>query len=160
MGRCLTSPPKLTSMAFFLLSQPLSSPLRTVRILFIVYSFCFLIGTYTHIKDLINNGFLAHPVPLAIGLFWNVLTLLDLLAVLLLWRYPKVGLCLSVTIMAADISVNTLVYLAGYFGPSTPHMVPLSLFEQSLFGLFVFVTAPIAYRALTKMRVAPTAVNS
>jgi hypothetical protein len=45
--------------------------------------------------------------------------------------------------MASDISVNTGVYLAGYFGPPTAHMVPLSLFEQALFGLFVFVTAPL-----------------
>jgi hypothetical protein len=47
--------------------------------------------------------------------------------------------------MGSDISVNTLVYLAGYFGPPAAHMVPLSLFEQSLFGLFVFLTAPLAY---------------
>jgi hypothetical protein len=68
--------------------------------------------------------------------------------VLLLWRRPQAGLWLAVTIMGSDISVNTLVYVAGYFEPPAAHMVPLSLFEQSLFGLFVFLTAPLAYANL------------
>jgi hypothetical protein len=114
-----------------------------------MYSLCFLAGTYTHAKDLIENGLLAAPVPLAIGVFWNILTLLDPLTVLLLWWRPKAGIWLAVAIMVVDISVNTGVYLAGYFGPPTPHLVPLSLFEQSLFGLFVLVTAPMAYQRLS-----------
>jgi hypothetical protein len=52
--------------------------------------------------------------------------------------------------MAVDVSLNTGVYLAGYFGPSTLHMVPLSLFEQALFGLFVLVTAPVAHQQLNR----------
>ena len=122
---------------------------RQVTVLFLLYSLCFLAGTYTHTKDLVENGLLAAPVPLAIGVFWNVLTLLDPLTVLLLWWRPKAGIWLAIAIMVVDISVNTGVYLAGYFGPPTRHMVPLSLFEQSLFGLFVLVTAPVAYRQLS-----------
>jgi uncharacterized membrane protein YqaE (UPF0057 family) len=82
---------------------------------------------------------------MTIGVYWDTLTVLDPLTVLLLWRRPPVGLWLAVAIMGSDISVNTLVYVAGYFGPPAAHMVPLSLFEQSLFGLFVFLTAPLAY---------------
>lgn len=78
--------------------------------------------------------------------------MLDPLTVLLLWRRPQVGFWLAVAIMLSDISVNTLVYLAGYFGPPTVNMVPLSLFEQSLFGLFVFTTAPLAYSQLTSQQ--------
>jgi hypothetical protein len=121
---------------------------RQVTVLFLLYSLCFLAGTYTHAKDLMTNGLLAAPVPLVIGIFWNVLTLLDPLTVLLLWWRPKAAIWLAVSIMVIDISVNTGVYLAGYFGPPTRHMVPLSLFEQSLFGLFVLVTAPMAYQWL------------
>lgn len=112
------------------------------------YSLGFLVGTYTHVADLAQHGFLAAPVPLAIGVFWNLLTLLDPLAVALLWWRPKAGIGLAVAIMVADISLNTGVYLAGYFGPPTPHMVPLTLLDQALFGLFVLLTAPIAYQRL------------
>lgn len=122
---------------------------RKLTVLFLLYSLCFLAGTYTHVLDLAQHGILAAPVPLAIGIFWNILTLLDPLTVLLLWWRPKAGIWLASTIMVADISVNTGVYLAGYFSPPTQHMVPLSLFEQSLFGLLVLVTAPMATQWLS-----------
>jgi len=131
-------------------TRPAAAYPRQVTVLFLLYSVCFLAGTYTHAKDLAENGLLAAPVPLAIGVFWNILTLLDPLTVLLLWWRPKLGIWLAVAIMVVDISVNTGVYLAGYFGPPTRHLVPLSLFEQSLFGLFVLVTAPLAYQRLTE----------
>lgn len=122
---------------------------RPVKLIFLLYSIGFVAGTYTHVKDLVENGFLASLVPLAIGLFWNVLTVLDPLTVFLLWWRPKAGIALAVAIMVVDISVNTGTYLAGYFKPPTPHMVPLSLFEQAMFGLFVLLTAPLAYQRLT-----------
>lgn len=119
-----------------------------VKLLFAVYSVCFLVGTYTHTVDLVNHGFLAAPVPVAIGVYWNALTLLDPLALVLLWWLPKAGIRLALAIMISDLCVNTGTYLAGYFGPPLPNMVPLRLFEQALFGLFLFVTAPLAYRDL------------
>ena len=125
----------------------MTSPL--VRLLLLGYSLGFLIGTYTHVADLVRHGFLAAPVPLAVGVFWNALTLLDLLVVALLWWRPRAGIGLAVSIMVVDVSVNTTVYLAGYFGPPTPHMVPLTLFDQALFGLFVLLTAPVAYQRLS-----------
>ena len=119
-----------------------------VKLIFAVYSIGFLAGTYTHTAGLLQRGFLAFPVPLAIGIFWDALTLLDPLAVALLWWRPIAGIRLALAIMISDVSVNTYVYLAGYFGPPAPNMVPLSLFDQALFGLFVFVTAPLGYRLL------------
>lgn len=121
---------------------------RTVTLIFVVYTVCFLVGTYTHTAGLVRRGFLALPVPLAIGVFWDALTLLDPLAAALLWWCPKAGIRLALAIMAADVCVNTTTYLAGYFGPPVPNMVPLHLFDQALFGVFVFVTAPLAYRLL------------
>lgn len=128
--------------------MPVSAYPRPVQLIFLLYSIGFLAGTYTHIKDVVANGFLASPVPLAIGLFWNVLTVLDPFTVLLLWWRPKTGIALAAAIMVVDVSVNTGTYLAGYFRPPTPHMVPLSLFEQALFGLFVLLTAPVVYQRL------------
>ena len=94
-----------------------------------------------------QRGLLAFPVPLAIGVFWDALTLLDSLAALLWWR-PQAGIRLALAIMVADVCVNSTTYLAGYFGPPVPNMVPLHLLDQALFGLFVFVTAPLAYHLL------------
>ena len=119
-----------------------------VKILFTIYSICFLAGTYTHTTDLVKNGFLASPVPVAIGVYWNALTLLDPLALVLLWWLPKTGIRLALVIMISDLCVNTGTYLTGYFGPPVPNMVPLRLLEQALFGLFLFLTAPLAYRDL------------
>lgn len=129
---------------------------RPVKLIFVVYSVCFLVGTYTHAAWLFRRGFLAFPVPLAIGVFWDALTLLDPLAAALLWWRPKAGIRLALAIMAADVCVNTATYLAGYFGPPVPNMVPLHLFDQALFGLFVFITAPLAYHYLQKSRPAVT----
>lgn len=109
----------------------------------LLYCLGFLAGTYTHARGILAHGFLATPVPLPVGAYWDALTVLDPLTVLVLWWCPTRGRWWAVAIMASDISVNTGVYLAGYFGPPTAHMVPLSLFEQALFGLFVFVTVPL-----------------
>ena len=121
---------------------------RSVTLIFAVYSICFLVGTYTHAAGLVQRGFLPFPVPLAIGVFWDALTLLDPLAAALLWWRPQAGIRLALAIMVVDVCVNTTTYLAGYFGPSVPNMVPLHLLDQALFGLFVFVTAPLAYHQL------------
>ncbi|WP_324680370.1 hypothetical protein [Hymenobacter sp. GOD-10R] len=50
--------------------------------------------------------------------------------------------------MVSDMSVNTAVYRAGYLGPPVPHLVPVSLFDQALFRLFVLVTAPLVWHLL------------
>lgn len=128
----------------------LASCPRPVKVLLGVYSLGFLVGTYTHARGILAHGLLAAPVPSAIGVYWDALTVLDPLAVLLLWWRPRAGLWLAVAIMASDIAINTQVYLAGYFGPPTAHMVPLTLFDQALFGVFVFVTAPLLFAALKR----------
>jgi hypothetical protein len=125
---------------------------RLVTGIFLVYSLGFLIGTYTHTQGVFAHGWLAWPVPLAIGMYWDALTFLDPLTVLLLWRRPLLGLWFAVVLMVSDVSVNTWVYWAGYLGPPIPHMVPLSLFDQALFGLFVMVTAPLVWHLLSPER--------
>jgi uncharacterized membrane protein YqaE (UPF0057 family) len=119
-----------------------------VKVVMAIYTVCFLIGTYTHAAGLLSRGFLAQPVPVVIGIYWDTLTLLDPLTAALLWWRPKPGIWLAVGIMASDVSINTCVYLSGYFGPPVPNMIPLSLFDQALFALFVLVTAPWAYQQI------------
>lgn len=129
---------------------PVSSYPPAVKGIFGVYSICLLAGTSTHVIALLRHGLLAFPVPLIIGVFWDSLTVLDPLAVALLWWRPKAGLRLTLGIMVLDICINTSTYLAGCFGPPMPNMVPLTLFDQALFGLFVFITAPLTYQQLQK----------
>lgn len=126
-----------------------------IRLVLAVYSVCFLIGTYTHAASILRRGLLAFPVPVGIGVFWDALTLLDPLAAGLVWWRPRVGLPLAAGLMAVDISVKTHVYLAGYLKPPVAGLVPLSLLEQALFGVFVFVTAPWVYRQLTRPSALP-----
>ncbi|MDF7811685.1 hypothetical protein [Hymenobacter sp. YC55] len=122
-----------------------------IKMVLIIYTVCFLVGTSTHAAGLLRKGFLAFPVPLLVGLYWDALTLIDPVTAALLWWRPKVGLWLAVGVMASDISINTYVYLSGYFGSPVPNMVPLSLFDQALFGLFVFVTAPLVYQHVRRL---------
>ena len=114
-----------------------------VKAILIIYSLGFLVGTCTHAAGLMKYGFLAYEVPLAINLYWDLLTIADPLTSLLVWIRIKVGLVLAITIMATDIIINSYAYVQGVFGESEPGMIPLSLFVQSMFGLFVFVTAPV-----------------
>ena len=113
---------RLPLPAVILLTAWLASSPWPVRVLLGVYSLGFLIGTYTHARGIWAHGLLATPVPPAIGVYWDTLTLLDPLAVVLLCGRPRAGLWLALAIMASDLAVNTSVYLAGYFGPPTALM--------------------------------------
>lgn len=119
-----------------------------VRIILTVYSTGFLIGTGTHVLGLVQHGFIAYQAPLALNVYWDLLTLLDPLALLLVWIRIKVGLALSVIIMLTDILINSYAYVQGIFGEPEPVMIPMSLFLQSLFGVFVLVTAPVLIKKL------------
>ena len=116
------------------------------RIIFAIYSIGLLVGTYTHTRHLVYHGLFHHSAPMALGIYWDALTVIDPLAVLLLWWQPRVGIWLVISIMTSDISLNTHAYLMEYSGPTIANMVPLYLFDQALFGLFVFVTAPFIFR--------------
>ena len=131
-----------------LLNYSLSYSWR-LRIILVIYSAGFLVGTYTHISHILAHGILRHSAPIIISAYWDALGVLDPLTATVLWWKPKRGITLAISIMASDICLNTYHYLAGYSGPIIPSMVPLSLFDQALFGLFVFVTAPIAYQQVS-----------
>ena len=121
---------------------------RERTILFLIYSVGFLGGTYNHVVGVIRYGlFTVRTAPLGFTIYWDLLTLLDPLAVLLLWPKPRMGIALAVGIMISDISINSYAYSAGYFGVKPmADMVPLALLLQSVFGTFIFATAPLAYK--------------
>ena len=116
---------------------------QTRRVILFFYSAGFLIGTYTHLSNMLTRGFLSisHLAPWYVNLYWDSLTFFDLLASILIWVKLREGLLLAIAIMATDIIINTYSYLSGWFGEIVPAMVPVALLMQSVFGTFVFITA-------------------
>src|SRR5712691_717010 len=71
----------------------------SVKLLLAIYSLCFTGAALNHARDIWLGGFLPyHYVPQAINVFWTSLTLLDLLAVCMLWIRPRAGLALALLI--------------------------------------------------------------
>ncbi|MBM4333065.1 MAG: hypothetical protein FJ117_17925 [Deltaproteobacteria bacterium] len=121
--------------------------LNLVRGIFAVYAIGFLYGTKNHIEDIVHDGLLGYTyVPLPVNIYWTLLTLLDPLAIILLIFLPFWGLALSVWIMATDIAVNVSVTL--YYYLQTGLLSNGRLCLQIAFGLFVFITAPIARKRI------------
>ena len=125
--------------------------LNIVRLIFALYIFGLAYGTRNHIIDICNDGFLGYTyVPLPINIYWTSLTVLDPLAIILLLFSSFSGMLLSVFIMATDIAVNVSVALYFYFKTGTFTLDRLLL--QVAFGIFVFVTVPIAWERIKRYR--------
>ena len=123
--------------------------LNIVRLIFALYVFGFAYGTRNHIIDICNDGLLGyHYVSLPINIYWTSLTVLDPLAIILLLFSPYSGMLLSVFIMSTDIAVNVSVAAYFYFKTGTFTLDRLHL--QVAFGIFVFVTVPIAWKRIKR----------
>jgi len=124
--------------------------LHPVRFFFAVYIFGFAYGTRNHIVDILPDGWLGYDfVPFPINLYWTLLTFFDPLAILLLLLSPLAGIILSVLIMASDIAINTGVTVYFYYqtGMLTFDRLPL----QIAFGIFVFLTSPMAWKGIKRL---------
>jgi hypothetical protein len=120
---------------------------RIVKIFFVIYMLCFLWATKNHILDIWRGGFLPYSyAPLAFNIYWTSLTLLDPLAIVLLYYLPYHGMVLAVLIMVSDIAVN--LYATYSFGNSDIFSDRL-LQLQILFGIFLFLTVPILWKKVT-----------
>lgn len=101
----------------------------------------FLIGTTTHVLDLVAGGVDTYgDAPPALRVFWISLTLLDPLAALLLLLKRPTGIALGLTIILSDIAVNWTVFLT---------ISGISLFgvvTQSVFAVFLLATAVPLWR--------------
>ncbi|MGG7463321.1 hypothetical protein [Plantibacter sp. YIM 135347] len=114
---------------------------RTLRIIQGVWVIGFLVGTSTHVADLIFGGLNVYEAfPPGNRVFWISLTLLDPLTVTLILLRRRAGIALGIAVMIADVAVNWTVF-------ST--IGGLSLFgvlNQSAFAAFVLVTTPLLWR--------------
>jgi len=125
------------------------SELNPVRFIFAVYIFGFAYGTRNHIVDILADGWLGYDfVPPSINLYWTLLTFFDPLAIFLLLSFPYGGIILSALIMASDIAINTGVTI--YFFHQTGILSPDRLPLQIAFGIFVFLTSPIAWKTVKR----------
>jgi hypothetical protein len=124
--------------------------LHPVRFIFAVYIFGFACGTRNHMVDILADGWLGYDfVPLPINLYWTILTFFDPLAILLLLSFPLAGILLSLLIMASDIAINTGVTVYFYYQTGILSLDRLPF--QIAFGMFVFLTAPLAWKIIKRL---------
>jgi len=119
---------------------------RMVKLIFVIYMLCFLWATKNHILDIWRGGFLPYTeAPLVFNIYWTSLTLLDPLAIILLYYFPYYGMVLAVLIMVSDIAVNLY---ATYSFWNSDIFTNRSLQLQILFGIFLFLTVPILWKKI------------
>lgn len=112
---------------------------RVVRLVWIAG---FLVGSTTHVLDLVQGGVAVYAgFPDAVRLYWVSLTLLDPLTVVLTALRRRAGVVLGVAIMVSDVAVNATV------AATTDGLGLRGLVLQVVFGLVVVTTAPLLWRA-------------
>jgi len=124
---------------------------RGIRVIRFVWIAGFVVGTTTHVADLVLGGADVYAgYPAGARVFWVTLTLLDPIAVVCLLRRLRAGIVLGVLIMLADVTINlTVAATVGGFGV-------FGLVTQSVFCVFVLATAVPLWRAFsTPTRAAP-----
>lgn len=120
--------------------RPTTSPwsrrpgvLRTFQVLWVAG---FLVGTVTHVADLVLAGAEVYAgFPTAVRVFWVTLTVADPAVVVLVLLRRRAGVALGVAIMVLDVAVNWTVHL------TSGGAVLVGLVNQSVFGALVLLTA-------------------
>lgn len=124
------------------MTSPVSKRSLIIRLLF---ALCLLAATVNHLQAVINHGWLwdygyGAGTWLGSRLFWGALTILDPLAVWLLFARPNAGLTLTTAIILTDVAHNTF-YVA-------THQQWLASFylSQVAFMVAVILLAPLAWQ--------------
>ena len=117
------------------------NPSLTIRSLF---ALCLLVATANHLHAVIEHGWLwdygyGATTVLPSRLFWGGLTLLDPIAVVLLFIRPNTGIALTAAIIVVDVIHNSF-YVASYHQWLEPFYI-----SQVAFLVAVLVLAPIAW---------------
>ena len=115
------------------------TPLRVIQAVWVLG---YLVGTTTHVADLVLGG--SEPYagfPTAVRVFWVSLTVVDPLTAVLLMLRRRLGVVLGVVVILVDLAVNWTVF-ATFDGLS-----PFGLINLTLFGAVVLATARPLWRA-------------
>ncbi|WP_454131442.1 hypothetical protein [Microbacterium lacticum] len=114
---------------------------RVRMVVLVVWIAGFLIGTASHVLDLIAGGADTYgEFPPALRVFWFSLTVLDPLTVLLLLLRKRAGIILGLVVILADIAVNWTVFFTIGGNPL------FGVVNQTLFAVFLLATAPALWR--------------
>lgn len=117
-------------------SSTREAPARLRLVILVVWITGFLIGTVTHVLDLIAGGgdtYAEFPLPLR--LFWVSLTILDPITAMLLALRHRAGIVFGVVIIWADIAVNWTVFATLGGNPL------FGVVNQTLFAAVLLATA-------------------
>jgi hypothetical protein len=120
---------------------------RTIakRLIILAYAAAFGVGTFTHWKDILGNGWITcKECSTLANLYWLTLAFLDPIAIILVLIRPAPGIRLMQAIMITDIAVNLGVGISEYrvYG----HWTMPGLYFQAPFMAFLFATAPFVLR--------------
>ena len=111
----------------------------------VLFACCLLIATANHIRADFQHGLLwdygyGDSAYWASRVFWGALTFFDPLAVLLLFKKPRMGIILTVVIILADVAHNTY-----YVALKKQWLEPFYL-SQVAFLIAVVLLSPIVWR--------------
>ncbi len=116
--------------------------MRLVSIARWVWVAAFLIGALTHARDILAGGWLPYDfAPLQLNWFWSLLLPLDLAAAALIALRTRAGVALGLSIMFADVGINS------WYAHKTQWLELFAALQwQSLFLGFALATAPLLWR--------------
>ena len=118
---------------------------RTSLVIRLVFAICLLAASVNHVIAVVQHGVLwdygfGSRAPLASRIYWSALTLLDPLAIALLFVRPRTGIVLTALIIVSDVVHNTY-----YVAMADLWTAPFYL-SQVVFLVFVLAVAPLAWR--------------
>ena len=109
-----------------------------------IYAGGFFLGASAHAYDILRRGFLPYKgAPFPMNIYWTSLLVLDLLVVGFTYARPRIAALLAVALMVSDIVVDC------YAVSALDHQRIVTNFRLDgilLFGVFVFVTAPLIWK--------------
>jgi hypothetical protein len=110
---------------------------RAARTLLVLLVAGLLIGTATHVENLVRAGLTPRPeLPRAANLFWSALVVVDPLTILALLFRPRAGVVLVAILLAVDVTVNLATL--GVTGP---------VVAQISYGLLALIAVPVVRRS-------------
>ena len=107
----------------------------------LAYVIAFAVATTCHLFDIARGGWLPYTkyAP-GLNVFWTSLTFLDPLAIVLLLRRRRAGLCLALLIITVDVAVNLTVGVWEFV--QSGRFTFWGLATQIPVGAFMWWTAP------------------
>ncbi len=135
-------------------------PKLFIKTVIIIYSICLIFPTVRHIVWIVQHGIFSNlpEADILFNIFWDSLTILYPVTIVLLFFAPRKGLLLLFAIIALNITVSIYVFnpvkflFSGRYGLIDWAICYRFWIAQVLFGLFVFITVPIVWKKLKQLK--------